>query len=291
MKRHAFLELKSVRHPNGYRIASGGKERFVVPVEPRETQERYQLPDDLFLCFAQLDPAEDAIAQFATAFGPLGGHLDQILVEREKSRRKKRPSSIAATLVRGESLSSWRYEIAQMLEALKRLSVARSGVREPKAIRPLRIPTVRILDPRNPGSHRTINARDFDGAKHRLWPGERVDRRVLRESSLKEPAIWGARDLAEMINRHLADAPLQCVVTYPSTLTPLVVPRTLLASMWAQLLESLAYDKAFHQCVVCNRWMSAEAKPRAHERKTCSARCRQRLYVQTHCRRKARASR
>lgn len=291
MKRHGFLDLKSVRHPNGYRIASGGKERYLVPVEPRETQERYQLPDDLFLRFAQLEPAEDAIAQFATAFGPLGGHSDQILVKRERSQRKKRPSSIAATVVRGEPLSSWRYEIAQMLEALERLSVARSGVREPKAIGPRRIPTVRIHDPRNPRIYRTINARDFDGAKHRLWPDERVDRRVLRESRLKEPAIWGAHDLAEMINRHLADAPLQCVVTYPSKLTPLVVPRTLLASMWAQLLESLASDKAFHQCVMCNRWMSAEAKPRAHERKTCSARCRQRLYVQTHGRPKARASR
>ena len=131
----------------------------------------------------------------------------------------------------------------------------------------------------------TINARDFNPEEHTLWPGEPLDRRLFRERQFKEPTMWGARDLVELINRHLQAAPLQVVLgDYPPKLMPRVVPRTLLAAMWTQLLERACAAKAFRQCIVCHDWMLAEEQPKRYDRLTCSGRCRQRLHVERRAR-------
>jgi len=293
-QRNALVVFQGVRHPAGYAVRqvvmyTAGEEptrrievAAVVPVDSSEKPQPYDLPDDVFLKFARVEPTEAGVAAFATSFGLLAG-----------DRRKVWPvekGGGCTTLVEGELLSQWQFEIAQMNEALERLSVTRTRVREPFVEERLKrfaepIPTVRVRTTKTKTGWMTINARDFNPEEHTLWPGERLDRRLLRERQFKEPTMWGARDLVELINRHLQAAPLQAVLgDYPPKLMPRVVPRTLLAAMWVQLLERACAAKAFRQCIVCHDWMLAEEQPKRYDRLTCSGRCRQRLHVERRAR-------
>jgi hypothetical protein len=293
--RPAILLLWS-RSTGGYEWRRAGKdfnyyqpgppEPRLTPLHPDETVlvlrsgqdpiEQYQLPAELFLKFASLNPELEELNSFANEFGFLG--LDDGSNGHVVGKRDGR-------VLYGEAFSVWRKEIADMkfvLEVKEMIQDARAGDREPLKKRVQWVkhdlgPAFRIR--RQPGD---------TGGQYIFAPRSIADARSgtfgrWNENSYVDAAI---EFLRQEIGKHgrlrphiLWDLSYRDPLWRTGDLIRHLLPDSLLAGLWWQLGEAIERNRTIARCENdnCRKMMSISASGEGTRagRRTCSDKCRQ----------------
>ena len=276
----------SARRSRNRRLES---ERFLVwNLDPGRRYEPLREEPGLFLTLAGLETTQDAIAQFAARYGPLG-----------VPRVFTRPSDTTLggeqfdQFCYGEPLATWLHEVAGLKGAV-------SIWRRVQAGKP-------ISDTAQLGSIRELLALSSKNTTTGPWPDVAGDSiaaphaKALASSS-REPAKSLSREVAQHVGwfslSQTVSAKLNmhaqvCLVYAKGMARPQVhvIPKTLLGAAWLQLALAISGDKDYRACESCGAWFATvPGEGYTLARRFCSTRCRMRASRRTH-RRKGDAQR
>lgn len=243
----AFFEKES----KPVRVLTSG-----VPLGVRSLVMRYdpvKAEPALFRNFAELEPTEEAIRQFANKYGLLGISI-HILVEHEGK----------LTMSVGEELKVWAREIRDMRHAVEVLeAIEKEDYNELQ--RRFRV---------SPGEA----AYEHDGRWEWIYHENiRPDLATyVAEDDLISPAMFF---IQRAINAKLTEHAAPRLLYNPDqgSMVLRIVPKNLLGAMWLQFAEAIDSTRKFDRCEQCNRWFAVSPSERT-SRKFCSDACKSKNY-------------
>jgi hypothetical protein len=276
------------------RSVSSTRERFLVPKakESQSWRRYWPLLDTagLFRAFAEIDPTEAGVLEFATRYGWLGVAQDVEIDETGSHRAapaegQGEDESFEFDFAKGESLAFWADEILGMRHTLKVWdALSAMDVEDLQA-------WFHVED-----YHGALRATYDAGAMqpravftHERSPQTSVQqfqwylshaeiRRITEDPSTV--ALSFIRTLIEGRLREQAGARL--VYQDESDLGPLavnLVPKGLLGALWLQAAQSIEANKAFGKCRQCKNWFEIPPELGALGRRKdlgyCSVACRE----------------
>lgn len=259
-------------------------ERFLVANSSQAWRRYWPLEDTggLFRAFADLEPTETAILEFATRYGALGV-TQGIEIPTSKPTHSNEEETFDCDFGNGERLATWIDEIQGMRHVLRVWDA-------------LQVMAVDDLQ-------RWFRVEDFHGALRAVYdPGETLRRAVFThehtpQSSLTEFQWY----LSHSEIRRITEDPSTVALSFIRTVVegrlreqvvarmvyqeqgeggPLgvsLVPRSLLGSMWLQAARSIEAGKAFGRCRECRGWFEVPPEILMMGRKDvgfCSVNCR-----------------
>ncbi len=221
----------------------------------------------LFKTFANLEPTEDGILEFANKYGDLGAATETII--------------LGNSLGRGERIDLWTREVEAMREAV---NLREAAMRGDLAYLRTRIvwdedgKRVRYQAPGGRGGSVIAMKTDlpdrFNTRMGNLIPGdpvlpallyvqEQVNERLAAHAAAR--LLWGDRWLRGKRKSwfHLH-----------------VVPKNLLGAMWLQLAAAVEGKREYRQCAApgCNRWFELKPDTNRPDKIYCSDACKSRAW-------------
>lgn len=262
-------------HTRGYRWlveeALGGepsREPLLVPQDEFGTWTRlhpsYPLRDrpDLFRTFADTDPTEDGILQFANEHGTLGSPAwdEQIYY-----RSCKTPPFVKVT---AERSSYWRGQILQMRRLLRLSDYIREG----------NVSELKKYIRWDSDGERVWYCDEAEGLIETISDGinNPVAKQVPKGNVTKPARFY----LQETINLQLVHCQISArlrMTEESDGLGMYFVPGNLIAALWVQFAQSLDGARRFRKCTECETWFELTKELRA-DAKFCSNACRSKAH-------------
>lgn len=216
----------------------------------------------LFQTFAEVEPTEKGVKDFANQYGLLG---------------ISEPLKFDGKLVKGEALTAWVHHITQMRRLTILWNRAKAGDTEWLS-KNIYMPSFSNI----------ISYAEPVGGVNPLMHLHSLNSITVGEVEPLEPGdlIKPARALvARMVNRHLKQS-VSPTLFFQSEdndgqgeILLRFLPSTLLGAMWLQFAQAVAQDDRFFTCEVCGSWFVAKrmqgSKPARHY---CSNACSQKAY-------------
>jgi hypothetical protein len=228
----------------------------------------------LFKIFAEAEPTEESISEFADRFGMLRGD------DREKIVPKVPIGNPHQNIVGGETFNEWAGEIFAMRQAVYLWDLVRNAdlatlgqlftLREDDIIfdsTPEGV-DLKTKPPKPLSTHIRSFSRDRGG------PG---GEQRFEKGDLIQPALYHLQGIvndrlkAETASRLLWDADSRDLVLR-------MVPKNLLGAIWFQFAEMVSKKQGLKQCEQCGKWFRVAAGIGRTDKKYCSQRCRTQWY-------------
>ena len=289
-----LYEFSWTRNESGYRwlrtrSAIDGKtgrspELFLTdgnPVGPTYGNPRYLPLEDhtaLFRIFADTDPTEEGILEFANKYGFLG-HDPSISIP------IKLPNDGGEVLGLGESIQSWKKEISIILTAVTLWDLAESNdIKELKKFIHWK------------GKHTVIYKFGIKSIKRKgKWPKFQVGRSIIamdenendrfrpelmarfRPGDLNHPARCHVQN---MINDRIEGLVSSRMLweSERDRLSLYFVPSSLLGAMWLQFAQAIDGDKKYRRCQECRKPYEISPEKARTSKFYCSNACRSKNY-------------
>jgi len=259
-------------------------ERFLVANSSQAWRRYWPLEDTLglFRSFADLEPAEPAILDFASRYGALGV-TQGIEIPTSKTPSSAEEETFDCDFGNGERLATWVDEIQGIKHVLRVWDA------------------LTVLDVDN--LQRWFRVEDFHGALRAVYdPGEPLRRAVFTHERAPQSTITEFQwYLSHSEIRRITEDPSTVALSFIRTVVesrlreqiaarmvyqdqgeggPLgvsLVPKTLLGSVWLQAARAIEGGKAFGRCRECRGWFEVPPELLMMGRKDvgfCSVACR-----------------
>lgn len=214
----------------------------------------------LFRMFAELEPTEEAIQRFASAYGALGGDAEcSILLTTDAGE---------TTWGHGEPLAAWVKEINAMRRAVTLWDAVRNG--DAKTLR-------HFIEWRE-------NAVRYTDGRFGEWivrPDINPDPPPFhyRAGDVFLPALEYVR---RVVNRHLERrvSPRLLWERERDRLVMRMVPGSLVGALWLQFAQAIDANADFGRCDACGKWFVFDPATARTNRRYCSDACRFKAYRQ-----------
>lgn len=188
-------------------------------------------------------PTPDAMAGFATRWGPLTTPLTGVMIAGDNP----------TDYFDAEPLGIWRQEVEAFGEAYKLWALL--SAREPRDLRSIEALLEEIMEPRLE-EIREPRSRDELSRAGWLLFDERVNHHLVR-------LRVGPRLFFNVETR------------YPALR---ISPKSLIGAIWLQLAEAADRSYAALRCPRCEKWFSRNPKSKSRKHKYCSTACRMAMY-------------
>jgi hypothetical protein len=250
-----------------------GEQRFLVPKSDSLGARLYSPLREhtgLFRAFAELQPTESAVQEFANKYGFLTGNRKFI---RSGTAPRKGSSltgisrtmgGITTFLERGDGLDDWRNQTHQLARVVRCLDALKSPRQEE---------LFKLVRWAHDGKAVFVELEKH----HRvLIAGEHVNAERFRRISPHDlvAPLWFF--VQQEINDHIAAHGVspRLLWNQQSKLEIRMVPDSLLGALWLQIATAIDANATFNTCKACRKWFAAGEEVRAGA-KYCSNACRQ----------------